>query len=444
MRRFGSVGMLLVGMGVGAGVLLLWLALGGAPSGLIPVTADEASAAEGVPSGSLYTCSMHPEVVRDEPGQCPICGMALTPLGTDPQAPTVPETGAALERGAVRVSEGFLQNFGIRTDAVEQGRLAPRIRTVGYLDQNEESVVAAAPRIGGWIERARVNTVGERVEQGDLLFEIYSPELIAAQREYLAATEYAARLRATGAYEGAVERADALLLAARERLGHWGLAPSQIERLEEAGRTSRTVEFFAPASGYVVETIGDSLEGLRLEPGATALKIADHSVLWAKVEFYERHVRDLRPGLRAIITLDAYPDRSWRGRILFFRPAMNPRTQTLTGYVEVANGDGLLRPKMYATVEVALPSRPPGPIVPAEAVLHSGERSVVIVDRGNGFFAPREVALGLESDGRWEVLDGLSAGERVVTSSQFLIDSESNLRSAVAELLEADAGGHRH
>ena len=398
----------------------------------------EPAAAPQEPVG-LYTCGMHPAVVQQGPGQCPICGMRLMPI----------ETGAAhserAKPGGVRVSKNFLQNFAVRTAEVERADLPARIRTIGYLDQDEEKLVAVNTKFGGWIERSRVNTIGERVEKSDVLFEIYSPELVTAQEEYLAAMEYARRLREGGAYSGAVNRAESLFAAAAERLRHWDLTSHQIEQLGAAQRASRTLEIYSPASGYVVEKLEDSLEGMRAVPGVTLLKIADHSTLWAKVEFYEHYLQNLRPGLPAEITLDAFPRRRWSGEVLFFQPAMNPQTQTLTGYIEVENSDGRLRPKMYATIEIELPGARDALIVPAQSVLHAGDhRDIVIVDGGDGFFLPREVEVGIESDGLLEVVAGLFEGERVVTSSQFLLDSESNLQAAVERLVGGSGGAQQH
>lgn len=444
MRRSALAAALLVGAALGAGSVVLWDAWGSRVAGLAGAPARGAPTSR-PKTASFYTCSMHPRIVRPEPGRCPICGMDLVPVRPAAQ----PSGGAAPPHGAVRVGPRFVQNFSVRTEEVSLERLAARIRTVGYLDQDEEAVVSVSPKYGGWIERAHVHTVGERVSAGAPLFEIYSPMLVTAQRELLAARRYVSKLRQARAHADAIGRAEALQGAAAERLRHWDLTPGQISSLERSGEFSRTVLFHAPASGYIVEKASDSLEGLTVLPGQTVLKIADHSTLWAKVEFYERQVRDLRAGLKATIVLEAFPGRLWNGEVLFFRPAMDPGTQTLTGYVEVSNPDGLLRPKMYATVEVRLPEVR-GPTVSAQAVLHSGERSVVIVDLGDGLFEPREVDLGLESDGRVLVLAGVRPGERIVTSSQFLIDSESNLREAVGGLLNADSGaagdmpGHRH
>ncbi len=418
---------------VAAGIAISHLAL--------PTAKDQAneSLASDVSDSKLYTCGMHSQVVHEGPGQCPICGMELMPIGTS--SPT-PET---IQTAGVRVSKNFLQNFAVRTTVVERADLPAQIRTIGYLDQDEARLVSVNTKFSGWIERSRVNTVGERVSQGDILFEIYSPELVTAQEEYLSAIDYVSRLREAGAYSGAVSRAESLEAAAAERLRHWDLTSQQIGDLRASRKASRTLEIYSPASGYVTAKLQDSLEGIRAVPGTTILEIADHSTLWAKVEFYEHHLRDLRVGLRADISLDAFPRRQWHGRLLFFEPAMNSRTQTLTGYVEVENSDGRLRPKMYATVEIQLPGAEDALVVPTQSVLRSGNnRNVVIVEAGNGLFVPHEVELGIESEGRVQVVEGLAAGERVVTSSQFLLDSESNLHAAVERLASEPAGGHLH
>lgn len=392
----------------------------------------------GSEAAELYTCGMHPQVALEGPGQCPICGMNLVPIRTSsPQA--------EVEPFGVRVSKSFLQNFAVRTTVVERADLPARIRTIGYLDQDEAKLVSVSTKFGGWIERPRVSTVGERVSKGDTLFEIYSPGLVTAQEEFLASIEYLGRLKAADAHPDAVRRAESLVHAATGRLRSWDLTDRQIDDVRSAGSVSRTAEAYAPASGYVVEKMADSLEGVKTVPGMTILKIADHSTLWAKVEFYEHYLRDLRAGMRAEISIDAFPGSKWHGRLLFFEPAMNPQTQTLAGYVEVGNSDGRLRPKMYATIEFQLPGAKDALVVPAQSVLRSGnDRSVVIVDAGDGVFAPREVYLGMESDEMVQVVHGLDEGERVVTSSQFLLDSESNLQAAVDRLAGSSESETHH
>lgn len=386
---------------------------------------------------TLYTCGMHPQVLRHEPGQCPICSMELVPKRRD----AVEALGLAADAPGVRVPRTFLQNFAVRTAVVERGPLPVSIRTVGALAHNEESLVSVNTKFGGWIEKAHVNNIGESVVEGDVLFDIYSPELVATQREYLAAGSYVARLVAGGADPDAIARAEALLEATRERLRNWDISDAEIARLEQAGTAPRTVRFFAPASGLVVAKSGDSLEGMRVDPGMTVLKIADHSTLLAEARFFEEDLRHVQEGSEAVIEADAFPGRRWNGTILFFRSAVDPDTRALTAFVQVDNADLALRPMMYVDVSVRAGGAADAILVPAESVLHSGERSVVIVAQRDGGFEPREVALGLAAAGKQEVVSGLSPGERVVTASQFLIDSESNLKAAMAQLLRGSEGG---
>ena len=440
-------------LAAGAAAVLVWNPFAWAPVDDLLARAGRAERVH-APAGGvdtrLHTCSMHPQVIQEGPGSCPICKMELTPLRRDPAPPATGTGRGEHARGpgdaprGVAVSQGFLQSFGVRTAAVERGSLPIEIRTVGFLAHNEESVFSINTKFGGWIERAHVNNVGEQVSAGDVLFEIYSPEMVTTQQEYLSAIEYVERLRAQGAYDDAIERAESLLEAARERLRYWDMTPAQIDALASTREASRTTAFASPASGFIVEKMGDSLEGMRLDPGMTVLKVADHSVLWAEVEFYEHDVRHLREGQRVSVTVDAFPERRWNGAILFFRPAMNADTRTLTAFVEVDNADLRLRPRMFANIEVRARGVAGALTVPAEAVLHSGARAVVIVAEGGGRFTPREVRLGAAGDGRQQVIDGLAAGETIVTSSQFLIDSESNLRAAIDQLLgEREAAAPR-
>ena len=403
------------------------------PMGWVSEPADQAEE-------QLYTCPMHPHVLQHGPGICPQCRMNLVPVRQDPPADAGEQASDADSHAGhdesvhVEVDPAFLQNFGVRTAQVEEGSLDLEIRTVGYLAHDDEAVFSVNTKFGGWIEEAHVATVGERVSEGDVLFEIYSPELVTAQWEYISAIEYAERLRDRGAHEDAVRQAESLMAAARERLRSWDITPRQIEALETTREPSRTVEFVSPVSGFLVDKTGDSLEGLRLTAGMTVLKFANHDTLWIEVEFHEHDVRHLREGQRVAVTIDAFPERRWDGTILFFRPAMNQATRTLTAFVQVDNRDLQLRPMMFANVVALVPGADQAVLAPSDAVLHTGGRSVVIVAEGDGRFAPREVRLGLSAGGRQQILEGLTAGETIVTTSQFLFDSESNLRAAIARL----------
>ncbi len=427
--RMHGIALLAAGLVVGAGATLLLMS-----------QPDEAGQDE---RRILYwRAPMDPNYISDQPGKSPM-GMDLVPVYEDE---AVGETGMPGEGGmhagedeapgsGIRVSRAFLQNFGVRTTEVRRGTLPVSIRTVGILAHNEERVVSVQTKYEGWIERARVNNVGETVASGDVLFEIYSPELLTTQRDFLGAMDYVSRLRDSGAYAEAVDRAQSLLEAARERLLYWDMTEEQIDALAESQTVDRTVRVFAPASGFVVEKMGDSMEGMKLSPGMTVMKIADHSTLWAETEFYEDDLRHVREGQGAVVEADAFPGREWSGRILFFRPAVNAHTRTLTAFVEVANPDLLLRPRMYVDVTVVAGMAADVIIAPVEAILHSGRRAVAIVSSGGGVFEPREVVLGTESAGLQEVVEGLAEGETIVVSSQFLIDSDANLRAAISQLL---------
>ncbi|MDA1313880.1 MAG: efflux RND transporter periplasmic adaptor subunit [Acidobacteria bacterium] len=430
----------------------------------------------GASEKGLYTCGMHPQVVQEGPGDCPICGMRLMSVGMqagggEPSLPAaerkilhwrapmnpnyvsdkpgkspmrmdlvpVYEDEAPTE-GGIRVSRSFLQNFAVRTTEVQRGSLPMEIRTVGVLAHNEEKVVSVSTKFEGWIEKANFNNVGEPVNKGDVLFEIYSPQLVTTEREYLAAMAYVERLTANGAYPDAIERAKSLLKSARERLRYWDMTEEQIEALEERKEAGRTIRFLSPASGSIVAKMGDSFEGMKLSPGMTILKLAHHATLWAEVEFFEQDIRHVREGQTVSVEVDAYPGRRWSGKILLLRPAMNPKTRTLTALVEVANKDLKLRPQMFANVSLRAGGVSNSILVPDQAVLHSGERAIVVVVKAAGLFEPREVQLGIESNGMQEITQGLSAGETIVTSSQFLIDSESNLKAAISQLLSERAG----
>ncbi|MEO8129161.1 MAG: efflux RND transporter periplasmic adaptor subunit, partial [Bryobacteraceae bacterium] len=286
----------------------------------------------------------------------------------------------------------------------------------------------------GWIENASVNYIGEPVTKGQVLFEIYSPQLVTTEQDYLSALQYVQKL--TGrADPDAVARARSLLDATRERLRYWDIADSQIDELQRAGKITRTLKVLSPVTGIVVTKMSDSLEGAKLAAGMNVYKVADLSTIWVSVEVYEDQIRYMQPGRLADITVDAFPNRHWSGKLIYLDPTVNQQSRTLSAFVQIANQDQKLRPQMYANVEVHVPVVAGAVKVPEEAVLHSGERSVVIVEKTKGLFEPREVELGALGDGYREIRKGVRAGETVVTSSQFLIDSESNLKAAIQTML---------
>jgi RND family efflux transporter MFP subunit len=370
-----------------------------------------------------WRAPMNPNYISDKPGKSPM-GMDLVPVYEDEQAQ---ETG-------IRVDPGFLQNFAVRTVKAETGSIPVDIRTVGLLNYNDKNLAFINTKFEGWIEKVYVNYVGETVTKGQALFEIYSPQLVTTQQDYLSALQYVQKLEGR-ADNDAVARARSLLAATRERLRYWDISGGQIDELERSGKLTRTLKVVSPVSGVVVSKMSDSLEGAKLAAGMNIYKIADLSTIWAAVEVYEDQIRYMQPGRVADITVDAFPNRHWSGKVIYLDPTVNQQARTLNAYVQIANQDEKLRPQMYANVEVHVPVVSGAVIVPEEAVLHSGESSVVIVEKAKGLFEPRAVELGALGDGHREIRKGVRAGETVVTSSQFLIDSESNLKEAIQTML---------
>ena len=373
-----------------------------------------------------WRAPMDPGFVSEQPGKSPM-GMDLIPVYEDDSAP---ETG-------VRVNPNFLQNFSVRTAVVERGSIPVDIRTIGILTYNEKNIALVNPKFEGWIEKSTVNYIGEPVQKGEVLYEVYSPDLVTTQQEYLAALHYLERL-SSGGHPDAIARARSLLEAAHERLRYWDITDDQIQELGASRKTSRTLKMISPVSGVLVEKMGNTLEGMRVTPGMNLYKIADLSSVWAEIEVFEYQIQFLALDQTAHITVDAFPGRQWEGKIIYIDPTVNAQTRTLKAHVEIPNADGKLRPGMYANIAIRVPAVSGAVKVPEEAILRTGERSVVIVAKGQGVFEPREVHLGAMGGGYREVRHGLSADEIVVISSQFLIDSESSMKEAINKMLGAE------
>jgi RND family efflux transporter MFP subunit len=312
------------------------------------------------------------------------------------------------------------------------------VRTVGFFEYDQERMVSVTTKYPGFIEKTYVNYIGQPVQKGEPLFEIYAPELVQTEQELLAAKRYVQSL--SGAPAGTTARAEALLEAARQRLAFWDIAPEQIRRLEESGEVFRTLQVVAPASGVIMLRM-PGLEGMATRPGMELLHIADLSNLWLTVEVFDNQLPWLDIGSPATVTVSYFPGVSYRGRVRYIEPEVSEKTRTIQLTLDVPNRDRRLRVGMYATVIFEPVTAPNAVTVPAEAVIRTGERDIVVVALGGGRFAPREVVLGPRGDGFIQVLEGLSDGDEVVTSSQFLIDSESNLREAIQKMIAAKRGG---
>ncbi|MCY3765548.1 MAG: efflux RND transporter periplasmic adaptor subunit [Gemmatimonadetes bacterium] len=393
-------------------------------------------------SPSVYRCPMHPTVVSDRAASCPICGMDLV---MDQSGGAGHDGGHEEEAGEVRIDPSTVQNMGVRTGVVERMPVSRTVRTMGRVDYDETRMTDVNTKVTGWVEGLFVDFTGQEVKKGQPLLKIYSPELVAAQEEYLTALDYVRRLE-DGASSEALEGAKALLGAARQRLMYWDIAEAQIDDLEQTRKAKRTMTIHSPQEGVVVHRA--VYDGAHIKAGEHLYRIADLSRVWVYADIYEYELPWIRKGQSAEVVLSYAPGRVFEGVVSYVYPFLESKTRTAKVRMIFDNPELELKPEMFATVRVRSEMVKEAAVVPVQAVIRSGERNVVILDLGKGRFAPREVKLGLEADDVYEVTHGLSGGERIVLSAQFLIDSESNLKAAL-QTMGAHHGavgskGHQH
>ena len=456
----------------------------GAPSSPPRANGETASVPAATPRRPRYHCPMHPTMVSDQPGDCPICGMRMLPLGEDEgeanepkpegtpkriyrstmnsaetsdrpgkdsmgmdmvpeEVDAAPATkGEATVEGhaPVKLSAQKRQLIGVRTAPVGKGQFVRAIRTVGRVTYDETRLRSVFSKTAGWVERLYANTTGQLIREGEPLLDIYSPELVASAQEYLLALRARDRLAGSDLGRTSGER---LLRSARRRLLLFDLTPQQIRELDKGGEAPTTMTLHAPIGGHVISrTVA---QGDRIEPGTKLLEIAELSRVWVLADIYEYELPFVHTGQVATITLSYLPGRTFEGRVMLMHPMLSETTRTVSLHMELPNPDFALKPEMYAQVEIRsdLGERL---AVPESAVITTGTRDIAFVDRGDGYFEPRDLTLGVRLPDRFEVLAGLREGETVLTSGNFLVDSESKLKAALA-VVGAGAGGasgHTH
>lgn len=450
----------------GAGTYL-WMTGDGLP-GWLPGVAKTGEVEE----QKQYTCSMHPFIVTDKPGACPICGMTLVPVKTahaaagpgrdekrerkilfyrNPMNPQVTSPVPAKDEmgmdyvpvyedeeageGAIRVDPNMIQSMGVRTVPVAVGQLRKTIRTVGRVAYDERRIATVNSKVNGWIERLYVNTTGEEVKKGAPLIDIYAPDLVSAQQEYLIALRHFERVK-DSPFPDVARSADEMLGSAKKRLGYWDIPEAQIEEVARTGAVRKTLTLHSPFNGVVVSKA--AFDGTKVMAGMELFRISDLSRVWVQADVYEYELPWVKAGAPATVTLDYLPGRTFRGKVSYVYPYLEGKTRTAIARVELDNPAGVLKPDMFAHVTLDLQIKGRTVLIPSEAVIRSGVRNVVFVSRGGGRFEPREVVLGLEGEeGKVQVLSGIEAGENVVVSAQFLLDSESNLREAIRKFRDA-------
>jgi len=338
--------------------------------------------------------------------------------------------------GAVQVSPEKQQLIGVKIGVVESKPLEKVIRTVGKVDYDEKRIVTVSPKIGGWIEDLYIDFTGKFVRKGDPLLTIYSPELVATQEEYLLALKARKDLKKSPFPEVAGS-GDSLAESAKRRLKLWDISDDQIKSLEEGGEAKKTLTLYSPFTGFVLEKT--AYQGMNVMPGMALYKLADLSIVWLIADIYEYELPFVHVGQQAAIQLSYLPGETFTGKAIYIYPALDPNTRTAKVRFEFPNAQGRLKPEMYANVEIKI-HLGQKLVVPDGAVIDTGIRQMVIIDKGSGYFEPREVKVGAKVDDYYEVTKGLKVGERVVTSANFLIDSESKLKEAMAGVGSAHAG----
>jgi len=334
--------------------------------------------------------------------------------------------------GSVRLTSGQVREFGVTFGTVEVRTLETEVRAVGTVVIDESRVIKVAPKFGGFVERLYVNVTGQRIGRGGALLDVYSPEVVAALQELLLASRLEGTV-GTSAIPGIPQTSTDLTGAARQRLRLWDISEAEIASVLRTGRVPRTTTLRSPAAGVVI--LKNVVQGQSIQPGQDLYTIANLAQVWVDAELRESDIAGVRPGSGADVELTAYPGRTFKGRVAYLLPTLQEQTRTTRARIVVANTGELLKPGMYATVRIRTPQRA-ALTVPASAVLRTGERIIVFVDIGGGRLMPREVQLGRVTTQHAEVLGGLEAGQRVVTSAQFILDSESN----VAEVMRAMIG----
>lgn len=364
---------------------------------------------------AYHTCPMHPSIKQEGPGTCPICGMDLTPV-----------LESELRTGILFVDAKRRQQIGVRTETVGRQAVDMRVNAVGRVAYDTSARVDVTLKYKGWVRKLHANKPAQRVKKGEPLLSVYSPELYGAQQDYLNAL--ASQKAAAGT--GAPNRADYLVKAARQRLKLWDVPDWQIDRIAAGGEPIEALTIASPLDGFALET--NVVEGAVVEAGQTLFRIAKLSEVWVEADVYERDLPHVAVGMAANVTLPHLGGQVFSGQVGFIYPFLDTETRTGRLRIVLPNDDLTLKPEMFANVELVVPGTEEL-VVPESAVLYVGRRRLVFLDLGEGRLRPQEIKVGTKGDGGYEVVEGLSEGDVVVTSANFLIAAESRLKSAVEQ-----------
>lgn len=458
---------------------------GAQPTGPAVAPAAPAPAAAKPEQKTLYRCPMHPQIVREEPGKCPICGMDLVPFKQAAPAPVAPpaapaapaattaaapkekrqikywvdpmdptyvrdkpgkapcgmdlvpvyeDAGAEAQAGVIAVSPATVQSMGVRTAKVEVRPLSHDTWTVGLVTIDERNLSTINTKVSGWVERLYVNATGDPVRRGQTLLSIYSPDLVSAQDEYLLALQNLKTLEKSP-YPEMVDGARRLAAASRRRLEYFDISPAQIEALKNSGQVKKHMNLASPVQGIVTKRM--VTRGTYVQAGMPLLEVADLSTIWVDADIYQYELPWIKMGQKVEMNLQYLPGETFAGRIDYIYPYLKEASRTVRVRLKFPNPRLKLKPEMFSQVQIKSPVTKEAVVVPTEAVLDTGLKQHVFIALGGGRFEPREVKLGVYGNGNHyrEVLSGLKGGEDIVTSAQFLLDSESRFREAVQMML---------
>ncbi|NGP90053.1 efflux RND transporter periplasmic adaptor subunit [Aliifodinibius halophilus] len=354
-------------------------------------------------------------------------GMDLVPVYADE---------ANSSEGMVKINPVVVQNMNVRTATVQQKDLSTTVNAVGKVEYDEQKLYNVNPKISGWVEQLYVDYTGQMVQRGQPLFSIYSPELVTTQREYLLALKTRDKVESSS-FETIRNGGNSLLEATRKRLEYWDIPNSEIKQLEQSGKVKKAVTLKSPATGVVLHK--NAVEGEFIKSGTPAYKIADLSTVWVQTSVYDYEVPWIEEGQPAQMELSYQPGKTYRGTVAYVYPSLDRKSRTVQVRLEFPNPNLKLKPGMFANIRIQTRPKRNVTVIPNEAIIRTGERNIVFVAKGEGAFEPRDVTLGMEGGQRnneIEILEGVKPGEKIVTSAQFLFDSESRLQEAIQKMLQ--------
>ncbi len=360
---------------------------------------------------AYWVAPMDPNYRRDKAGKSPM-GMDLIPVYNN---------NNKTNNNAIKLNPAVINNLGVRTGTVKRGDFNRQIETVGYIDYDETKTSHVHLRAKGWIEKLYVNSIGQKVSKGDVLFDVYSPELVNAQSDYLNALNTGRK---------------SIISGSKERLKALGISKDLISQIAKKRKINQFVKIYAPQDGIVSEL--NVAEGMYVTADTTIISLSDLSNVWLLVDVFERQASLVKEGLNAKMQLSYEPTRTWQGHITYVYPQVDPNTRALKARLEFENTDMFLKPDMYANVTILGETKPNALTIPREALIKTGKSERVILALGNGEFQPAKVLSGAESGDRVEILEGLTEGEKIVTSAQFLIDSEANFKGSLLRMKSGD------